>query len=400
MYRIRFFILICLLMMAGCSIEKPSDESGLLFPIFRVSYSDHSSWDMLFMRIDYDGIRESTWPGAYNRSRIIGRTDYFVMPDWYCYTVSGQQVRFNMPDEKWNYIEISGGADGQITLTPNKDGSDGKPYFIREKGIERSFHRMETPITGQTLVFTNNMPETPIGEFDAFYVHEGDAPVGIARLTYSLSPESSNLSNPNIAEVLQYIRGRHPSDERTTLAAVPGSSASRKEGVSLWAHLQLEYLKKYRHFIDVIDIVDGLLAHAVTTPDGQVKVHHAIHFDTDECRPSGMGNPAPGFRAAWRWIGNDKYFAPLLGSMSSVNSNMLDIASMRPKMEQQLGEPYSEFSRQLAWQLTGNKKYWKRIIATFWKSLAGMNTSIHWDMCGLTVYISTLSKYNAHAWEE
>ena len=48
-----------------------------------------------------DGIRETTWPGVYNRSRIEGRNDYFQLPDWDCYSTSGQQVRwhFARPDD-------------------------------------------------------------------------------------------------------------------------------------------------------------------------------------------------------------------------------------------------------------------------------------------------------------
>ena len=687
-----------------------------------------------------DGIRETTWPGVYNRSRIIGRTDYFILPDWNCYSTSGQQVRFNMPDETWNYLEISGGADGQISVTPNKDSSGGELYFTRAKGRERSFHRMETPAAGQTVVFDNNVQETPIGEFDAFYVHEGDAPKGTARLAYSLTSDAFDLKNPNITDVLQYIKGRHPADERTVLTAIPGAGRGRidampqekqqmplvhiivpsdfrsvpystsdpmsswnrppaqgwynlhggldgvritlppmdmppvadglfplniqikdpiwslrnmlnfsfsmkpneeqvlwldlrdrilpndkplyltiagsagfnagllegarielifkdrneaktehiidrftqvrdnhamiieerpnerrlnkyvqiendltdllridpdhKEGreywyaynpmqprppvqiapapagVPLWAHLQLEYLKKYRDFVEwqidnrqidngefggglsddsdfgnympslallgvipektenslsmmmeaiynndmllngmskiqtdglhtyeegvnvicqinllrlgnpkeaermieaahavmhkamgvnsaghthfrsdnfsatkvaskgvwgwpesrvfshllpaiylgefygnetakrnVTDIADGLLAHADTTADGQIRINSAIHFETDEQRPSGMGLSAPVFWAAWRWTGDEKYLKPLLGAMSSVNSNMLDIASFREKMEQQPIAPNSNFNRHLAWQLTGDKKY-------------------------------------------
>ena len=170
-----------------------------------------------------DGIRETTWPGVYNRSRIIGRTDYFILPDWFCYSTSGHQVRFNMPEETWNYLEISGGADGQISITPNKDGTGGQQYFTRQPAHERSFHKLENPLKGQTVVFTNNMQETPIGEFDAFHVYEGDAPTGIFRLAYSLSAESSNLTNPNIAEALQFIKGRHPLDERMTLTAIPAT---------------------------------------------------------------------------------------------------------------------------------------------------------------------------------
>lgn len=41
-----------------------------------------------------DGIRETTWPGVYNMSRLPGRYDYFVYPDWDCYSMSGQSIRF------------------------------------------------------------------------------------------------------------------------------------------------------------------------------------------------------------------------------------------------------------------------------------------------------------------
>ncbi|MDR1672513.1 MAG: hypothetical protein LBS09_03485 [Bacteroidales bacterium] len=699
-----------------------------------------------------DGIRETTWPGVYNRSRIIGRNDYFQLPDWFCYSLSGQQVRFNMPDnETWNYFEVSGGADGQISVTPNRDGSGGIPCFVRAKGKERTFHKMKTPVKGQTVVFSNNVQETPIGEFDAFYVHEGDAPQGIIRLAYRLSPEPSGLSNPNISDVLRHIKGRHPTDEQTVMTATPSGAAPQArpqiarsgidkkqptsemplvhivipsdfrsmgvtpaeplggwmrastqgwynlhggldgiriilpamdvppltsglfpmnirvkdpiwyirdmlnfsfsvkpneervlwldlrdrilpndkplyltiaggagfnaewlegarielvfkerdeakiehladrftqvrdnysmiveehpnnrrlhkyvqfenditdllridpehkegreywhiynpsqprppvktapapEGVPLWAHLQLEYLKKYRYFIEwqiehrqiengefggglsddsdlgnympplalmgvmpdkiekslsmmmeaiydndmlvdgisklqsdglhtfeegtnticqinllrtgnpkeaermmeaahtvkhhvtgvnaaghthfrsdyfsatkaatkgvwgwadsrtflhllptiylgefygveaakqiVTDMADGLLAHADTTPDGQVRINYAIHFETDEHRPSGMGNSAPVFWAAWRWTGNDKYLKPLLSDfrwMGSVTSNMLDIAGQRQKIAQQLAVPNSEYTRHLAWQLSGDKRH-------------------------------------------
>ena len=67
-----------------------------------------------------DGIRETTWPGVYNRSRLVGRFDYFQLPDWDCYAISGKTVTFIMPDEPWNHLEFSGGAFGNMTLlTPD-----------------------------------------------------------------------------------------------------------------------------------------------------------------------------------------------------------------------------------------------------------------------------------------
>jgi hypothetical protein len=174
-----------------------------------------------------DGIRETTWPGVFNRSRIIGRTDYYILPDWDCYTVSGKEVRFNMPDEKWNYLEISGGADGTIAVTPDPQGKNGTKIFTREKRNERTFHKLERPVTGQTIVFANNVQETPIGEFDAFLIREGDAPEGVARLTYTLSARG-NHNNPNIKAVREYINGRHPADEISVMLATPGYSGGRQ----------------------------------------------------------------------------------------------------------------------------------------------------------------------------
>jgi hypothetical protein len=51
-----------------------------------------------------------------NRSRLAGRNDYFQLPDWDCYSLSGKSITFNMPDEQWNHLEISGAAWGKIYL--------------------------------------------------------------------------------------------------------------------------------------------------------------------------------------------------------------------------------------------------------------------------------------------
>ena len=63
-----------------------------------------------------DGIRETTWPGVYNRSRLPGRNDYFQLPDWDCYSLSGKSITFTLPDEPWNHLEISGAAWGKMYL--------------------------------------------------------------------------------------------------------------------------------------------------------------------------------------------------------------------------------------------------------------------------------------------
>ena len=98
-----------------------------------------------------DGIRETTWPGVYNRSRLPGRNDYFQLPDWDCYSLSGKSVTFEMPDEPWNQIEISGAAWGSARLAASATAPamSGDALFERPKGQERTFHRLASPVRGR-----------------------------------------------------------------------------------------------------------------------------------------------------------------------------------------------------------------------------------------------------------
>ena len=182
-----------------------------------------------------DGIRETTWPGVYNRSRLVGRFDYFQLPDWDCYAISGKTVTFIMPDEPWNHLEFSGGAFGNMTLlTPDvsvdavrRSGLDGttlpgKTLFERPSGQETTFHDFPTPITGGKLRFTNVEQETPIGEFSAYYVHPGDPPQGTVQLKYRLSTATSPDDNPSLTPLVAFIHGRYPADERSLIVGMPG----------------------------------------------------------------------------------------------------------------------------------------------------------------------------------
>ena len=185
-----------------------------------------------------DGIRETTWPGVYNRSTLTGRFDYFQLPDWDCYSVSGKSVTFYMPDERWNHLEIQGGAWGNVALlTPgngdpnavaDSDQHDTSPMlartlFDRPEGQELTTHDFAEPITGQKVRFTNAKQEWPIGEFSAYYVHPGKEPVGIATLSYSFTSKGS-IDNPSIAPLVEFIHNRFPADERSTMIAMPGVS--------------------------------------------------------------------------------------------------------------------------------------------------------------------------------
>jgi len=190
-----------------------------------------------------DGIRETTWPGVYNRSRLVGRFDYFQLPDWDCYAISGKTVTFILPNEPWNHLEFSGGAFGKMDLlTPSaseeevrRAGLDGKmlpakTLFDRPSGQETTFHDIAAPVTGGQLRFTNEEQETPIGEFSAYYVHPGDAPEGIVQLRYRLSAGTSPDDNPSLEPLVGFIHDRYPADERSVILAMPGGGGGGRRG--------------------------------------------------------------------------------------------------------------------------------------------------------------------------
>jgi hypothetical protein len=187
-----------------------------------------------------DGIRETSWPGVYNRSTLTGRFDYFQLPDWDCYSVSGKSVTFYLPDEPWNHLEIQGGAWGPFTmLTPGNgdpkavadpDQEDptpqlSHPLFKRPAGQERTTHDFATPFTGGHVHFVNTEQWWPIGEFAAYYVHPGAEPAHpVAVLRYSVTAHG-DLENPSLTPLVDFIHNRFPSDERSMVVAMPGAAA-------------------------------------------------------------------------------------------------------------------------------------------------------------------------------
>jgi len=173
-----------------------------------------------------DGIRETTWPGVYNRSRLAGRNDYFQLPDWDCYVESGKAITFVMPDEPWNHLEISGAAWGKMELLPAgtvaEDASAApaeRVLFERPGGQEKTVHVLATPITGRMIRFTNVEQEEPIGEFAAYRVTAGLEPAGSRKLAFRLSPEPGPDEARSLAPLQTFIRGRFEPDQRAVLFA-------------------------------------------------------------------------------------------------------------------------------------------------------------------------------------
>ena len=179
-----------------------------------------------------DGIRETTWPGVYNRSRLPGRNDYFQLPDWDCYSLSGKSVTFFMPDETWNHLEISGAAWGSMSLVPSGEGAQEKLLFHRPKGQEKTFHRLAEPLRGQKIRFTNVEQETPIGELSAYNVNAGKEPAGICTLSFSLSSGMHGAID-QLRPLVEFITGRYLPDERSTMTALPAPSPQTKRTESV-----------------------------------------------------------------------------------------------------------------------------------------------------------------------
>jgi hypothetical protein len=199
--------------------DVPAEATGKVVNIRKVEI--HDAYDLKrWWWKGTDGIRETTWPGVYNRSRLPGRNDYFQLPDWDCYSLSGKTVTFMMPAEPWNQIEMSGAAFGSARLVAARDAKDGTPLFERPKGQERTSVRLAKPVTGQAVEFTNVEQETPIGEFGAYYITQAAEPVGIGHLTYRLTSAAAP-TQPSVKAAVSFIAGRFPADARATMVAMP-----------------------------------------------------------------------------------------------------------------------------------------------------------------------------------
>lgn len=164
-----------------------------------------------------DGIRETTWPGVYNRSRLKGRNDYFQLPDWDCYSISGKSIIFTPLKEPYNHIEITGSAHGCLELL-DTEGNVRDVLFNRPVGIERTVHKIPTQ-QSSSLRFTNDEIEEPIGDFTLLYVKEGKSPIGKKSETYHIQSgyrEFENVQN----ELISFIHGRYTLDERNIFTAI------------------------------------------------------------------------------------------------------------------------------------------------------------------------------------
>ncbi|MBR1920162.1 MAG: hypothetical protein IJ831_11120 [Spirochaetales bacterium] len=178
-----------------------------------------------------DGIRETTWPGVHNRSRLKGRNDYFQLPDWDCYSLSGKSIEFTVPDEDFNWVEIAGSAHGKLSY-------EGETLFTRELGEERTVDCFEKRHGGK-LVFTNDEIEEPIGDFSLFNAKEGRAPENEQRKTYYIS--SSAPASDREKSVLSFIAGRFVREERSAYFASTRRSQVQEKNRRLFFQVVIPY---------------------------------------------------------------------------------------------------------------------------------------------------------------
>jgi hypothetical protein len=166
-----------------------------------------------------DGIRETTWPGVYNRSRLTGRTDYFILPDWNSYSTSGRRYDLTLPDEAWNRIEIAGAASGSLEWS---DGTAKASAILqRPDGVERTGNTL-TDRRGGTLSFVNAVPETPIQEIAAYRVRSvASLPPAWRQLDYTVDTGAAPTGYRALDSLTSAMRHRRPPDERAAVVALP-----------------------------------------------------------------------------------------------------------------------------------------------------------------------------------
>lgn len=189
-----------------------------------------------------DGIRETTWPGVYNRSRLAGRHDYFTLPDWNVYSTGGKSGTWFLSDEPFNQVEIQGAAYGKLgwikgATLPAGNGqvtADGNLLARRRQGVERSTTRLKQDAAGGALRFVNEVPETPIQEIGAYHIGPGQAPAGLGDFHFKLRL-AADADFSGILPLRRFIEGRFPEGERDLIVALPDGGVPMRARTTAFA---------------------------------------------------------------------------------------------------------------------------------------------------------------------
>jgi hypothetical protein len=186
-----------------------------------------SAWDIKERMMGAaDGIAETTWPGVYNRSKLPGRHDYFELPDWNVYTEGGKAITFDLPNEAWNTIDVTGAAHGKFVYLSPKGGE----HIVgnRASGIVRNDYVLASGAMGGKVRFDNAVQEVPLQEVGFFNIVAGSEPANEAKLSYTVRASASPAAYPSTGDLLHFIGNRYVPDERATVVALPDGAPSHK----------------------------------------------------------------------------------------------------------------------------------------------------------------------------
>ncbi|WP_121115926.1 LamG-like jellyroll fold domain-containing protein [Croceibacterium ferulae] len=201
----------------GWQDKAPPPLTAPVTTIRKVEFADTRDLKAKMFR-GADGIRETTWPGVYNRSRLPGRDDYFQLPDWNVYSEGGRAYDLTLPDEPWNRIELTGAADGTL----NRVAGDGPGVLLRRReGVERTTTQLAQDRRGGRIRWENATPETPIQEIAAYHVAPGEVPGRLVTLSYSIDPAADPARYSALTEARDFIAGRFVPAERSIVVALP-----------------------------------------------------------------------------------------------------------------------------------------------------------------------------------
>lgn len=186
-----------------------------------------------------DGIAETTWPGVYNRSKLPGRHDYFELPDWNVYVEGGKAVAFDLPDEAWNHIEVTGAAHGTLRFLPKTGAAIelGK----RPAGIERDAFEVAGK-RGGAVRFDNDVQEMPLQEVGFYNIVPSSEPADEIKLSYTVRSAAAPSAYPCNDELLHFIAGRYAAGERATVVALPDGAPQTKAAASVGPNLPIVHI--------------------------------------------------------------------------------------------------------------------------------------------------------------
>lgn len=212
------------------SMQPPALDDAPSWTIRKVEIHDARDQKKWVWRSN-DGIRETVWPNAYNRSTLPGRSDYFIEPDWYTYSTSGKAISYHLPQEPWNYVEIIGaafGAASHVIIDGESRDQVSSPLFTRLRDRERTFHMLSETRKGGTLRYVNAVKETPVAEMNVFNIVPGNEPFGLVTLSYTVTGADLPM-NRSLDPLKEYLRLRYPADERSFALALPDRAPRREK---------------------------------------------------------------------------------------------------------------------------------------------------------------------------